>query len=317
VDCGWQSGWQTGRTTMIVTPRARKMTVAALLAATVFGAPVSGTALAASSGASARTRAPAVTYAFRTLDNANGRSFNQLLGINNHGKIAGYYGSGARGHPNKGYLLAPPYGQSNYRAEDVPNAAQTQVTGLNSTGVTVGFYATTDKANPAANANFGFWSRNGHFHKVVFPARKAAAGNSSPPVDQLLGINNAGEAVGFYLDAVGNSHGYLYNIGTHRFVPIRLPGAANVTGTGINKQNAVVGFFNQSAGMVKAFYIRAPRAASISLPFPVRTSRRPSASMTTARSSAHTRPVARRSASPGRSRAISARSTTRMARGQQ
>ena len=117
---------------MIVTPHARKVTVAALIAATVFGAPISGAAFAA---ASASTRSPAVTYAFRTLDNANGRSFNQLLGINNHGKIAGYYGSGAQGHPNKGYLLAPPYGQSNYRAEDVPNAAQTQVTGLNSTGV--------------------------------------------------------------------------------------------------------------------------------------------------------------------------------------
>jgi hypothetical protein len=128
------------------------MTVAALVAATVFGAPVSEAAFAGSASASART--PAVTYAFRTLDNANGRSFNQLLGINNHGKIAGYYGSGAQGHPNKGYLLAPPYGQSNYRAEDVPNAAQTQVTGLNTTNVTVGFYATTNKANPAANANW-------------------------------------------------------------------------------------------------------------------------------------------------------------------
>ena len=86
---------------MIVTPHACRMTVAALTAATVFGAP--GAAFAASASASART--PAVIYAFRTLDNANGLSFNQLLGINNHGKIAAYYGSGAQGHPNKGYLL--------------------------------------------------------------------------------------------------------------------------------------------------------------------------------------------------------------------
>lgn len=231
-------------------PHARKVTVAAFIAATVFGAPISGAAFAARAG----TRSPAVTYTFRTLDNAKCRSFNQLLGINDHGKIAGCYGSGAQGHPNKGYLLAPPYGPSNYRAEDVPNAPQTQVSGL-STGVIVGFYCTTNKANPAANANFGFWSRNGHFHKVAFPARKASAGKSSPAVDQLLGVNHAGEAVGFYLDAGGNSHGYLYNIGTRRFVPIRLPGPASVTGTGINNKNAVVGFFNQSAGMVKAFYI--------------------------------------------------------------
>jgi hypothetical protein len=67
---------------------------------------------AASAGpAKASGTAPAVSYTFRTLDNAKGRSFNQLLGINNHGKIAGYFGSGAQGHPNRGYLLAPPYGQ--------------------------------------------------------------------------------------------------------------------------------------------------------------------------------------------------------------
>jgi hypothetical protein len=66
----------------------------------------------------------------------------------------------------------------------------------------------------AANANVGFWERSGRVHKVAFPARKAPDGKSSPRVDQLLGINNAGEAVGFNLDAPGNAHGYLYNIGT-------------------------------------------------------------------------------------------------------
>ena len=32
-------------------------------------------------------------------------TFNQLLGINNEGTIAGYFGSGAQGHANKGYTL--------------------------------------------------------------------------------------------------------------------------------------------------------------------------------------------------------------------
>src|SRR5579885_3695116 len=43
---------------------------------------------------------------FQTLDNAADPTFNQLLGINNTGVIAGYFGSGAAGHPNKGYLLS-------------------------------------------------------------------------------------------------------------------------------------------------------------------------------------------------------------------
>ena len=47
-------------------------------------------------------------------------TFNQLLGINNKGVIAGYRGSGAQGHPNKGYPLLPPYGQGQYVNENFP-----------------------------------------------------------------------------------------------------------------------------------------------------------------------------------------------------
>ena len=52
--------------------------------------------------AAAATSVPAARYSFRTLDNSHDRTFNQLLGINSHGKIAGYYGSGAQGHRNRG-----------------------------------------------------------------------------------------------------------------------------------------------------------------------------------------------------------------------
>src|SRR5690242_8617901 len=44
-------------------------------------------------------------YSFTTLDNPADPTFNQLLGFDNHGIIAGYFGSGAAGHPNKGYVL--------------------------------------------------------------------------------------------------------------------------------------------------------------------------------------------------------------------
>ena len=50
-------------------------------------------------------------YHFRTLNDQRDVTFNQLLGINNEGVIAGYFGSGAQGHPNKGYRLYP-YGRA-------------------------------------------------------------------------------------------------------------------------------------------------------------------------------------------------------------
>ena len=58
-------------------------------------------------------------YQFRTVDNARDLTFNQLLGVNNEGVIAGYFGSGAQGHPNKGYVLLP-YGHSNYTTRTSP-----------------------------------------------------------------------------------------------------------------------------------------------------------------------------------------------------
>jgi hypothetical protein len=52
--------------------------------------------------------------------------------------IAGYFGSGAQGHPNQGYLLDPPYSSGSFVPENFPGSVQTQVTGLNDRGVTVG-----------------------------------------------------------------------------------------------------------------------------------------------------------------------------------
>ena len=174
-------------------------------------------------------------YTFRTLDSSNDLTFNQLLGINDHGKIVGYFGSGDPGHPNKGYILRPPYHQLQYRNQNFPGSRQTQVTGLNNGDIQVGFYSTMNTKS-GNNNNFGFYSINGtHFHKVNFPTSHP----SSPPVDQLLGVNDAGLAVGFFLDSTGHSHGYLYNIHANRYLSVKpsVVGATDVLATGINDAN--------------------------------------------------------------------------------
>ena len=76
---------------------------------------------AATSASAATLGAHAATgYSFQTADNARDLTFNQLLGINDSGVIAGYFGSGAQGHPNKGYLLLPPYGSAQLRQRELP-----------------------------------------------------------------------------------------------------------------------------------------------------------------------------------------------------
>jgi len=86
--------------------------------------------------ASAAQPAGALSFTFQDIINNTDPTFNQELGINTAGTIAGYFGSGAAGHPNKGYTVVPPYAQANFTPENFPASVQTQVTGLNNNGVT-------------------------------------------------------------------------------------------------------------------------------------------------------------------------------------
>jgi Cu/Zn superoxide dismutase len=227
------------------------------VALAVFGAAAvagGGLAMAASAGpapaaphaSSATLTSSRVSYGFSTLDNTADPTFNQLLGINDSGVIAGYFGSGAQGHPNKGYLLAA----GAYTSENFPGSVQTQVTGLNNHGVTVGFWSDQNTANQM-NDNFGWYYRDGLFHPVNFPTQN----NASPPVNQLLGVNDSDVAVGFYTDAKGNNHGYEYRIGSGMFSRVTDPAdpGASLTAAGINDRGDVAGFYTNAAGTTLAF----------------------------------------------------------------
>src|SRR3984885_12318925 len=191
-------------------------------------------------------------YQIVKLNDSRDETFNQLLGINNEGIIVGYFGSGAAGHPNKGYTLVPPFAQRSFLNENFPRAAQTQVPGLNDHGVTVGFWSTQNTAS-MTNNNFGFYEQDGRFHDVNFPIGDAA----SPPVDQLLGVNNRGVAVGFFTNSAGQSRGYEYNIRTHRFSRVEIPGVRglgpSLTAAAINNPGDVAGFYNKTSTKVDAF----------------------------------------------------------------
>ncbi|HEV8040962.1 MAG TPA: hypothetical protein VGP62_18960 [Bryobacteraceae bacterium] len=191
------------------------------------------------------------------IDNAD-PTFNQALGINNAGTIAGYFGSGAPNGtpppftllPNKGYTVTPPYSQANFSNENFPGSSQTQVTGINNTGTTVGFYA---DSNGATTPNFiGFVDQSGTFTAVQDPSTPVVPSS----LNQLLGVNDGNVAAGFYQDALGNSHGYTYNIGTASFNNFLLPSGDNAlsfAATGINNAGTVVGFFTNLGGTTEGF----------------------------------------------------------------
>lgn len=188
-------------------------------------------------------------YQVVTLNDQRDVTFNQLLGINNEGQIAGYFGSGAAGHPNKGYLLTPPYSQGNFNNENFPGSAQTQVTGLNDEGITVGFFSHEDASNTADDDNVAFWEQNGRFHEVRIPSRNQA----NPPISQLLGVADTGWAVGFYNDSKGNAHGFAYNVRFGEFKQVNVKGATSVTAAAVNDESTIAGFYTNAAGDTDSF----------------------------------------------------------------
>lgn len=202
-------------------------------------------------GADAAMSSPLMTsqptaYTFRTVDDGADPTFNQLLGINDDGLIAGYFGSGAAGHPNKGYRVAN--GARSFVGENFPKSVQTQATAVNNTGVTVGFWSAANNANQV-NDNTGFVLRHGEFHSVTFPASSKA----NPPVNQLLGVNDDDIAVGFYTDAAGNNHGYRYNVDRRSFSSITVAGSTSVTAAAINDRDQIAGLDTTSAGATEGF----------------------------------------------------------------
>ena len=94
-----------------------------------------------------------------------------MLGINNNDHMTGYFGSGAPGHPSKGYFLRAPYTQSGYVNINYPDSVQTQLTGLNDEGIQVGFWSSQDRCWPGESAISGSLSSERQFRPGRLPAR--------------------------------------------------------------------------------------------------------------------------------------------------
>ena len=213
----------------------------------------------------------ATTFSFMTLDDPVDISFaamqkppiptfTNLLGINNEGLIAGFYGSGNPGDPNQGFLLTP---SSTFTAMDFPpnsqNAAvQTQLTGLNDKGIVVGYFYNTNLGVPSDN-QFGFFEKSGVFTEVNNPNTPGLFGNPAPQPgilieNQLIGVNDHNIAVGFYNDVSGNSHGYTYDINTGKFsANIDDPSGVSTVTAAINNKGDIAGFYTDAGGVIHGF----------------------------------------------------------------
>jgi probable HAF family extracellular repeat protein len=181
----------------------------------------------------------ATGYQFQSIASPRDATFTQLLGINDQGTISGYYGSGAAGHPNKGFTLTLP---NTFTPENYPGSAQTQVVGIDNTGATGGFYV------DAKGNNHGFLNVGGRFITVDDP---------QGTFNQILSIHN-GVAAGTYQDKNMVFHPYDYDYDTAHptargaFTVLPLP---NAQATSVANRRMVAGFSTTASGGSQGFLL--------------------------------------------------------------
>jgi hypothetical protein len=114
----------------------------------------------------------------------------------------------------------------------------TQLLGINDHNVIAGYHGDENTEN---TPNKGFTSLPPNFTEENFP-------NSVQT--QVIGINNDGDTVGFYIDQGGNTHGFLKS---KDFTNVDLPGTTFNQLLGINNKGQAAGYFQDAAGLQHSY----------------------------------------------------------------
>jgi len=173
-----------------------------------------------------------------TAVNQPGTVFNQLLGINQAGTTAAGYASstdtsGATGQHAYTYNIS---GQTFTPVSSLPTNTNSQATGVNNSGMIVGFYQLLSGKYSA------FTDVGGTITSFLVPGSQST---------QALGVNDLGQIVGDYVDSSGTMFGFLDTGGT--FTTINPPGATSTTANGINDLDQIVGFYTDANGATLGF----------------------------------------------------------------
>ena len=240
-----------------VTPRrsAKSNRTSLAIVALAYGAAFASTA--AQAGYNFETINDPLDPPFPPPPATGGVTFTNLMGINSSGNlIAGFFGSGAAGDTNTGFLLTLP-GET-FTPDNFPGFPQTQITALNDIGTRTGYTYPTNLGVPF-DVQLGFYEKGGVF-KMVNNSQTpdcSVSGACDMGViteNQLIGVNNKDLAVGFYNDRHGDSHGYTYDIATNTFsADINDPLAMSTVTAAINNSDEIAGFFKNPGGVTHGF----------------------------------------------------------------
>lgn len=133
--------------------------------------------------------------------------------------------------------------------DPAPGALLTEATGMNNSGIIVGFYHDENAAR------HGFIFRDGVYTTYDKPGAVRTL---------LMGINNQGKITGFYRDANLIGRGFtLFNGITEEIV---FPGATETRPHGINKTGQIVGEYKDNAGITHGFLLENGKYRTLDFP---------------------------------------------------
>ncbi|HEX4013327.1 MAG TPA: hypothetical protein VHX17_05470 [Candidatus Cybelea sp.] len=182
-----------------------------------------------------------VNYAFARLDDPNDSRFNRSLGLNDLGKVVGYFGRGKPSDPNIGVQVAPPYRAGDFQGIAFPDATQTQITTVDDGGSFGGFY--TDSKHDT----YAFLEWKNLWFAYAAPL-------SGPKVTEITNMNGSNEAVGFWLNNAKQDVPFLLDLTTGVFQRVNTPdGTVSAVATGINTRGDICGYYKTASGVTQSF----------------------------------------------------------------
>jgi probable HAF family extracellular repeat protein len=146
--------------------------------------------------------------------------------INDQGQVVGQFTDAHNGA--HGFV----YEEESFCQLDYPGATTTEILGINNLGQMVGMFTTL-------TATSGFFYERGTFSP---PLTYPGAGN----LTVANGMNDRGEIVGVYQDAVPGEHSFLYKAGNYQ--ALVYSGATETGAQDINNSGQVVGDFPDATG---------------------------------------------------------------------
>ena len=157
-------------------------------------------------------------------------------------------------------IHAPPHGQASYQTENFPGSVQTQVTGIDDRGVTVGFWSPEQRP---PDANFGFYAR-----RRPRPTASTSPPTTTPPARRPAARRQQQRRGGRLLHRREGQQPRLSptTSSTALSSEIKVPGETSVTAAAINNRGDIAGFCTDANGNT---------AASCSAPTASRPAERP------------------------------------------